>query len=273
MSTNWDNATELLTKAESARAQGDREMAYQYFARASELSPQNVSSWQGRAETATASDEALVSYAYASALAPEDKSLAGSLDAALAQRTRSSEPSDVPLLVALGQELAQVGLTPQARTLFTRASELDTTSTDALVWLAGTSTDDQARLDYLERALAANPTDPRARAGMLTVKLPPPPASMSNDKSSASAAASFPKTPTALASDTTENAGMERLRLLRRSSTASSTSKAALPPPDDITSLRAVAAGKDNRMRTLMLGLLALVAVLVIVGLILLQLQ
>lgn len=166
----WDNPGEMLARAQNARAQGDRELAYQMFARASELSPQDAIAWQGRAETADSPDEALVSYAYASALDAGNQPLARTLDAAVAQRAAGAEKSDVGLLVALGQELAEVGLSGRAQTLFQRATELDPTSTDAWVWLAGMSRDGEVQADYLNRALALNPRDSRARAGLLVVK-------------------------------------------------------------------------------------------------------
>lgn len=283
MSTNWDNPNEMLTKAQTARAQGDTDMAYQFYARASELNPQQASAWQGRAETATSSDEALVSYAYASALDNSNSVLARTLDAALDQRVHSSGKADVPLLVALGQEFAQVGLAPHARTLLERAVELDPTSTDALVWLAGTAPDEQSQLDYLNRALESNPRDPRARAGYLTVKLPPPAAPVQTSAQTSAmpldtltarraAAAATPQ------STGTEAATMERLRQLRSQVPADSAAKTSvkqpLPPPDDnMDALRATAAGNQTRMRNIMLILLGVVALLVILGVILLQIQ
>ena len=56
----WDNPQEMLARAETANAQGDRELAYQMYARASEINPQDPTAWRGRAETATNQDEALV---------------------------------------------------------------------------------------------------------------------------------------------------------------------------------------------------------------------
>lgn len=169
----WDNPGEMLSRAQAARAQGDRELAYQMFARASELNPQDAIAWQGRAETATSSDEALVSYAYATALDGNNQALGRTLDAAVAARVAGSDKEDLGLLLALGQELAEVGLTERARSLFERATEVDPASTDAWVWLAGVTGDNNSQIDYLNRALATNPRDSRARAGLLAVKPPP----------------------------------------------------------------------------------------------------
>lgn len=277
MSTNWDNPSEMLTRAQAAHAQGDTTMAYQFYARASELNPQQVSAWQGRAETATSPDEALVSYAYASALDNDDDVLERTLDAALDQRVQSSAKSDVPLLVALGQEFAQVGMGTRARSLLERASELDPSSTDALVWLAGTAPDSQSQLDYLNRALATNPRDPRARAGLLAVTLPPPTAPTAPEAKTESVPLdALTARPSSSPADTT--ASMERLRQMRAQvsadSTSQTTAKKVLPQPtDDMTGLRETAASNQTRMRNLLFLLLGVVAVLVILGIILLQLQ
>ncbi len=60
MSNNWDDPAEMLSRAQAARTQGDRALAYQLDARASELTPQDAQAWQGRAETATSTETPLV---------------------------------------------------------------------------------------------------------------------------------------------------------------------------------------------------------------------
>lgn len=171
----WDNPGEMLARAQAARAHGDRELAYQMYARASELNPQDATAWQGRAETAMSSDEALVSYAYASALDGKNQTLGRTLDAAVAARVAGADKDDLGLVLALGQELAEVGMIDRARSLFQRATEIDPGSADAWVWLAGTTPDITTQLSYLDRALTLNPRDSRARAGLLAVKPPTTP--------------------------------------------------------------------------------------------------
>ncbi len=271
MSSNWDDPAETLARAQSARAQGNQELAYQLFSRASELNPQDIQAWQGRAETAASSDEALVSYAYASALAPDNQPLTRTLDAAMEQRLQNASKNDVPLLVALGQEFAEVGLTEQARTLLERASDLDASSTDALVWLAGLAPTEQAQLDYLNRALATNPRDPRARAGLLQVKLPPPAEPTPPPRSERLAAMSDKASAPAFPTSSEEDATMERLRKLR----------ANIPPPEPpgnvthatVENLRAAAPTSDTRLRNFLILLVVLVVLLVIAGIVLMQLQ
>ena len=276
MSSNWDNPAEMLARAQAARSQGDQALAYQMYARASEINPQEANAWQGRAETAASADEALISYAYAAALDSTNQPLARTLDAALAQRVQDANKSDAPLLVAIGQELAEVGLTERARLVFERAAELDSSSTDALVWLAGVASDDQTQLDYLNRALATNPRDPRVRAGILSVKLPPPPASPPPPARSERFAALVNPAPSAATTpapseSTSESATMERLRKLRANVPPAQTERVPVSPEQD---LRAAAVPpNDNRMRNVFILLLALVLLLAVAGFLLMQMQ
>jgi tetratricopeptide (TPR) repeat protein len=277
----WDNPAEMLTRAQAARTQGDRDLAYQMFARASELNPQDPNAWQGRAETATNADEALVSYAYASALHPEDQPLARTLDASMAQRIGDAQKRDVPLLVAMGQELAEVGLTDRAKQFFERAAELDRNSTDALVWMAGLENDKEKQIEYLNRALATNPRDPRARGGLLAVKPPtasPPPSAPQADTAKLAADSAA-----ALGAETTKEtrergvaanapaqaaSSLERLRQLR--ATAHTDEPAPRPAREMFDLPLASPRAQDNTLRYVLVALLALVVVLALAGIYLL---
>lgn len=279
MSADWDNPAEMLARAHIARMQGDRDLAYQMYARASELNPQDADAWQGRADTAASSDEALVSYGYASALDTNNQPLARTLDAAVAKRIEDATKGDVPLLVALGQEFAEVGLTDRARPLLERAAELDMSSTDAFVWLAAVAPDDQKQLDYLNRALATNPRDPRARAGLLAVKLPAPasvpPTPSRSERLAALSAAAHAGSPSA-ASETSvptpsEAATMERLRKLRANVPPADATRAPASSPAD--SFRNMKPSGDTRLRNILIGLFVLVLLLAIAGFVLMQMQ
>lgn len=167
METNsWDNPAAVLTRAREAQQLGNSEEAYRLFVRSSELAPNNVAGWRGRAETSTHPDEALISWGYATALAPADVQLEQQLEASLTQRVDSSLPEDAPALFALGQELAEVGLTSDARTILRRAVELDKSAADSWVWLAATEDDPRLAESDLKQALACNPQDTRALAGL-----------------------------------------------------------------------------------------------------------
>lgn len=283
----WDDADEMLQRARTAHAQGDRELAYQMFARASELSPQDAQAWQGRAETASSSDEALVSYAYAAALEPEAQPLARTLDAAISQRAADARPEDVPLLLALGQELAEVGLTAHAHTLFARAAELEPASTDALVWLAGTTRNGDEQIALLDRALGSDPHDPRARAGLLAARTSAP-----DESTESTTAPPSPEVAALLAQVETAGDDTERLQLYDR---ILALDPANLPAREARTNLRLRrlrehghasasdsaekslrrlnASSPDNRLRLVLILLLALVIVLAVAGVILLVFQ
>ncbi|MCG3139993.1 MAG: hypothetical protein HDKAJFGB_00930 [Anaerolineae bacterium] len=268
----WDNPAEMLTRADTARALGDTALAYQMYARASEINPQDAAAWRGRAETCANPDEALVSYAYANALAPQDQTLKQTLDASVAQRLTTQNSNDAPLLVAMGQELAEVGLTTEAHAFFQRATNLDETSTDAWVWLAGLEPDKDKQTEYLNQALALNPRDSRARAGLLALKPPAPPSPTVTEARAQELAA---------ASQAQAESSMERLRKLREAS--ASTPPPAQPAPAAAptftpTSTPAPAPvapqpAANNTMRYVLLGLLALVVLLLFAGIFLLLTQ
>lgn len=172
----WDNPSEMMQRARDAQKQGERDMAYQLYARASELAPQDGEAWYGRAQTTSSADEGLVSFAYAVAVAPENQSLHAALDSAMASRIESATPADVSTLVAVGQEFAEVGLTDEAHIVLQRAVDLDPISSEALLWLAGTSRDPKLALKHLSNAATVAPNDQRVQSGLaaLTRELYPP---------------------------------------------------------------------------------------------------
>lgn len=269
----WDNPQEMLTRAQAARALGDRTLAYQMYARASEINPQDAIAWRGRAETCANQDEALVSYAYASALAPTDETLEHTLESSVEKRLSTTVPDDVPLLVEMGQELAEVGLADQAERFFQRAVDLDGNCTDALVWLAGVEQDRDRQIEYLNRALATNPRDSRARAGLLALKPLASPTSGTPDMETMGATTADATTlrteELVAASQAQAQSSMERLRKLREANPPDRTAPhpapahTPLPPP-------AAAPAPNNTMRYLLLGLLGLVVVLMFAGIFLL---
>src|SRR5512142_807716 len=107
-----------------AQQSGNTELAYSFFARATELDPNSGEAWYGRAGTAGDPDDALVSLGYATALQPDNPELPPQLDFYAQMRASVVGPSDAPTLVMVGQKLAEVGLTSQAEFLFRRAKEL-----------------------------------------------------------------------------------------------------------------------------------------------------
>lgn len=295
----------MLLRGQTARKQGDMELAYQMFARASELNPQDAQAWQWRAETATSADEALVSYGYAYALDEKNQPLARTLDATIARRTAGALQEDVGLLVAMGQELAEVGLTDRAHTLFQRAAELDSSATDAWVWLAGTSPESATQVEYLNRALETNPRDSRARAGLVALKPPtvpdavaptatapaetqisnpPPPstnAAPTDDLNALLAQASLAQDPQAkielyqraLQLDPDNIQARDGLFTARANQLDDSARTPDAASPTRTSRQASVAAQSDNRMRTIFIILVALVVILALAGILLLLTQ
>jgi tetratricopeptide (TPR) repeat protein len=156
----------LLRAANAAQVSGDRAAAYELFTRASELDPNRVEGWRGRGQTTPMDDDALLSFGFAYALTPNDRALAQSFRQRVQARAASATLQDAPILVVLGEELAQVGLMTEAHILLTSAVSLDDTNGDALLWQAATSSDPKATATTLRHVLALNPRDARARAGL-----------------------------------------------------------------------------------------------------------
>lgn len=167
----WNDSAGLLEQASAAQRSGERELAYEFYARASELAPDTAQAWRGRAATTPLEDDALVSCAYAVALCPADHSLADELDQRLRIRCAEATRNVASSLVAVGQKLAEVGLARQAHQLFRRATELDDTLEEGFLWSAATTEDLGEASVALKRALALSPTDARARAGFSKVML------------------------------------------------------------------------------------------------------
>ena len=164
-----DDAGSLLRSASEAQSSGDTELAYEFFARASELSPNSAQAWRGRAATTPLADDALISCAYAVALTPNDQSLGRELEQRIQSRAATTKSSEAPALIAVGQKCAEVGLIREAHELLRRANELDDTLEEGFVWAAATTDDISEASIALKRALALNPGNPSARAGFSSV--------------------------------------------------------------------------------------------------------
>ncbi len=167
MDTNpWNDFASVLQRAHDAQQRGDKELAYEFFARASELNPNAAEGWQGRAETSTVPDDTLLSLAYAAALEPANPTHKQELTQQLETRAIAAQASDAPALVVIGQKLAEVGLTQEAQQILRRATELDATQETGLIWLAGLVDDPGESVRLLHLVLARNPKNTLAQAGL-----------------------------------------------------------------------------------------------------------
>jgi tetratricopeptide (TPR) repeat protein len=167
----WDDVGSSLQRASEAQVAGDNELAYDFFARASELSPNAAAAWRGRAVTSPLPDDALVSCGYAVALTPNDQTIAEELDQRIRARIDGATTTDASGLITAGQKLAEVGLVKEAHILLRRANELDDRLVDGFTWAAATTDDLNEAAIALKHALELDPKDPRARAGFSTVTL------------------------------------------------------------------------------------------------------
>lgn len=162
----WEDLATVLRHAEEARAANDPTRAYAFYTRATELDPNHASAWAGRAATTSDSDEAIISWGYAHALAPDDVDARAGLDRRVEEKIARSGIAQVASLVSLGRALAEVGQKPWAYRLFARATELDDTNEEAWLWRAGLTDDIKETLSCLNQALALNPENAQAQAGL-----------------------------------------------------------------------------------------------------------
>ncbi len=166
----WNDFESVLERARDAQQKGDSELAYEFYARASELNPNGPEGWRGRAATSPSPDDALISLAYTSALEPAGTEMGQALEQRIASRCATARPGDAPTLVEVGNRLAEVGLTRQAQRMFRQATALDPTLESGLVWLAGTTDDAAEAARLLEQVASQNPGNATAQAGLLAVR-------------------------------------------------------------------------------------------------------
>lgn len=162
----WGDFETVMRHADKARAAGDRSRAHTFYARAVELAANDARAWAGLAASASTSDEAIISWAYTLTLAPDNLEAKSELDALVQDRLARARRVDVPVLIALGRTLAQVGQKPWAYRLLQRATEIDPRNEEAWLWRAGIAPDNDETIFCLEQVLAQNPDHPQARAGL-----------------------------------------------------------------------------------------------------------
>ena len=162
----WSDVDTVLRHAEKARTAGDGKRAHTFFARAIELNQNDARAWAGLAATAPTLDEAIISWAYTLALAPDNLDARSELDARVQERLVRARRADAAVLSALGRTLAQVGQHPWAYRLLLRATELDPRSEEAWLWRAGVAEGNDETIFCLKQVLLNNPDNQQARAGL-----------------------------------------------------------------------------------------------------------
>ncbi len=162
----WGDFDTVLRHAEKARAANDLNRAHTFFARAIELNPNDARAWAGLAATAPTLDEAIMSWAYTLALAPDNLDARGELDTCVQERLVRARRVDAAVLGALGRTLAQVGQRPWAYRLLVRSTELDPRSEEGWLWRAGVAEENDETIFCLKQVLLNNPDNQQARAGL-----------------------------------------------------------------------------------------------------------
>jgi tetratricopeptide (TPR) repeat protein len=162
----WDDLSAVLALGDQARAENNASRAFAFYARATELDPNSARAWSGRAATAPNLDDAIKSWAYARSLAPADDQAKAELGQCIEKKVQQSKLEDTGDLVSLGRILAESGQKDFSHQLLVRAIELDDTNEEAWIWRAGVAKDSKEIVSCLNQALALNPANAQAQAGL-----------------------------------------------------------------------------------------------------------
>lgn len=136
---------------------------YASFTRESEMAPQSIGAWVGRAETAPPGDDAVRSLAKALKLDPKPE-IRSDLEKRLDAHIHTSTKSDIQGLMKLGQFFIEEGFPNYGETTYRRVTDLDPKNETA--WLArARSTDNSSeKIAFIQRCLEINPNNPAAHA-------------------------------------------------------------------------------------------------------------
>ncbi len=162
----WDDLDTVLRHAQQAQADRDAVRAHTFYVRATELDSNHPDAWAGRATTAPDLDEELLSWAYALALMPDNIQAKIRLEQAVSEKSEDSTLTSAAGLIALARQLAEAGQQEYAYRLAVRATELDDTKEPYWLWRAGLTSDLKETISCLNQALALNPDNPQAQAGL-----------------------------------------------------------------------------------------------------------
>jgi predicted TPR repeat methyltransferase len=162
----WEDFESVLRHASQARQGGDIIRAHAFFARATELKPEDAQGWVGWASTAQELDEAITGWGHALAITPLDLRARDSLHDVIVNKIEMDGRERTDSFLVLGRRLAQMGLRHFAHQLLVRATELMPRSEEAWLWRGGTTDDSGETTMCLRRVLEINPENVQARAGL-----------------------------------------------------------------------------------------------------------
>jgi tetratricopeptide (TPR) repeat protein len=166
LGTSWENFDTILRHADRARSLQDRSRARTLYARLVELNPNDPRGWAGLGESASNSDEAIISWAYTLALAPNSWEARIQMDSHVQDRIATSGVADASVLLALARTLAEIGQKPNAYRLAAHATELDPTNVDGWLWRAGFAEDPGETIQCLRHVLSIDSKNAQAQAGL-----------------------------------------------------------------------------------------------------------
>ena len=162
----WEDFESILRHASQARQGGDSIRAHAFFARATELKPEDVQGWVGWASTAQELDEAIMGWGHVLAITPQDLRARDSLHDVIINKIEMNGRERTDSFLVLGRRLAQMGLRHFAHQLLVRATELMPRSEEAWLWRGGTTDDSGETTMCLRCVLEINPENVQARAGL-----------------------------------------------------------------------------------------------------------
>lgn len=160
------NLSAVLALGDQARVENDAGKAFAFYAQATELDPNSARAWIGRAGTTPNLDDAIKSWACALSLSPADAEAKSALAQRIEEKVLQSKVEDVGNLLNLGRTLGAAGQKELAHRLLRQATELDDTNEEAWIWRAGVANDSKEVVSCLNHALALNPSNAQAKAGL-----------------------------------------------------------------------------------------------------------
>jgi chromosome partitioning protein len=132
------------------------------FCRASEIEPQSIEAWLGRAETAISGDEAIRSLTKALKLDPTNQDIRVRLEERLGADVLNNPSPDLPELMKLGQYFSAEELPHYAESVYRRATELDPKLEAAWLERARLTDSPMERGAFIQNCLEINPNNPAA---------------------------------------------------------------------------------------------------------------
>lgn len=154
-------ALSLLKEGIAAARAGDKPLTRRLLREVTELQPRNEVAWLWLAGVAESPPDALECLERVLEINPANERAQAGIKNAYLQA---------------GAAAAKAGDRARARTLLTRAAEGDPRNENAWMWLAGVTDSSEEAIEYLEKVLALNPSNERARQGIAwhRARLTPP---------------------------------------------------------------------------------------------------